>query len=119
MTENYNIQEAREARFRELYRNLPNGGDVLQCLNGIPASVHVENLDGDVQLFTYAVIDDDRRGWFLELSAFGVVVFIANYHHDTIMKNSTPDSEGRPTVEKLRIVRRSLRGTSLIGELVE
>ena len=114
-----NDKVSREDRFRELQQCLPEPGDVIECLDGIPASVRMEGDDEQQQLFTYAVIDREMSGWFLQLAAYGVIVFIDRKDHEKVIKDSTPDSEGRPTIEKVRILRKSWRGTSLIGELVE
>jgi len=109
----------REKRFRDLQDNLPNTGKIVECLDGIPASVRVEDSRGERQLLTYVIIDDQATGWFLKFAAYGVVVFIDRKDHEKILTESVPDDEGRPTVERLRIIRQSVRGTSLIGELVD
>lgn len=114
-----NEYDDRETRFRELQKKLPKAGDIVECLDGFSATVQVEIAKKERQLFTYAVIDDDVTGWFLKFAKYGILVFIDRKDHEKVLNDSTPDAKGAPTIRRLRIIRKSVRGTSLIGELVD
>jgi hypothetical protein len=110
-------------RFTQLMQNKPDTGVYLQSLTGDPVRLRVEDKpdrgSGPTRvIFTYAVIDDRCQGWFLADDTRGVVCQLTSSAQEEMMRRSGGDPE-KMTVSELYVVRRNIRGTSLICDLAD
>lgn len=115
-TQNMSEYEERDNRFKMLKTRLPRPGDIVECLGGEPAAVVCEHKKEQRHFYTSAVIDEGANGWFLKLAKYGIMVFIDRNSHEKLLNLQ---KQGKLTVNRLRITRRSIRGTALIGELID
>lgn len=110
----------RAKRFKHLQATLPEPGDVLECLDGEPATVVVDHPGRERCMFTSAVIDKEATGWYLKHAPYGIKILIDRENHERLMKAEYGiDDKDRPVVYRLRIVRHTMAGTGLIGELLD
>jgi hypothetical protein len=109
----------REEKFQHWLNRWPEPGEVLVCLDGVPAEVTVMTYPGSGQsLNTAAVIDNACTGWYLSLQPRGVMVMIDLDSHQQVLERAA-ELGPKVTVERLRVLRRNRRGTALICEYVE
>lgn len=108
----------REQRFQRLLANWPKPGDILESLNGEPAEVIVQGLDDKRFMLTTAIIDKECTGWYLCYDSRGVVVMIDMRDHRRLLQRAA-DMGPEVTVDRLRVLRKNVRGTALICELME
>jgi hypothetical protein len=107
----------RAFKFKYLLEHWPEPGEIIECLDNVPAVVGVQGDPGRRILFTAAIIDDKCTGWFLRAEPRGVKVMIDMKDHEELIRRHD-GRENCLTVNRIRVLRKNARETALIGELV-
>jgi len=105
--------EKRSRRFREMLKNKPTPGTILEGYEGKSARVTVQRRNGSSVAFTSAIVDPEGTGWYLADSGNGLRVMIDPKDHEKLLKKR------KPRVKRLRVLRESIRARALIAELVD
>lgn len=98
-------------RFRKLLGQKPNPGDLLTTQDGKPIKLGFVRRDNGSVIHTSAVVDEDATGWYLADEMYGLKVMIHGRDHKKLL-------EGKMEVTEIRVIRSSMDGKSLIGEVV-
>ena len=116
----------RRRRFEHLKTHKPSANIVLTAKNSLAVTVWVDArvghsvIEGVVKrlMFCNAIIDDEVTGWYLTNDLYGLKCLILPDSQQRLVDAAGGKIEGL-SVKSLRVVRTSLKGTSLMCELVE
>jgi len=106
MTSEY---QTRAQRFRALLHKWPEPGEILESKDGNFVQVQTDTTNGRTKAWATAVIDEDATGWWLSEKPNGVKCMIDEKDHAMIKYWR---------IKRLRVVRKSQKGTCLICEVV-
>lgn len=114
--------EDRAKRFDELRENIPTPGDVLEGKDSEDICIYVDIRPPHEKgvgrsMYANAMIDKDCTGWYLTNGKEGLKVLISPESQDKLVEASGGNVEGL-IVTKLRVIRRSMKNTSLIVEVI-
>tara|TARA_B100000809_G_scaffold96786_1_gene95334 strand:+ start:1036 stop:1383 length:348 start_codon:yes stop_codon:yes gene_type:complete len=105
------------ARFATLKSQQPQPGDILSTVDGSPVRMtqasRTEGGRPKVAVFCRAFVDIDREGWFLEGGKRGIICLILPQSQKRLQR----DDEGDLYAEKLKIVRYTDNGRSILCDL--
>jgi hypothetical protein len=93
--------------------NIPDKGDTLVSLSRDPVPAYFEkDSTGRPKWFTYAAIDTDLTGWYLDWQPVkGMVVMISPKDHSKLFNY--------PWIQQVEILRRTQNEKALVGRLLD
>jgi len=104
-------------RFKELLNSKPKPGDILRTKDGSALKLFTSESGGRVSMYVCCAVDPEATGWYLYDITVGLRALILPTTQAQLIRKYKNIEDIK--VSALRVIRLSVKGTSLICDVVE